>query len=249
MADIAFWSLAACAGALLAGGWIKGMLGVGLPMVAIPLMAAFIPLRDAIAIMYVPVLITNLYQAVQGGYFLTALKRFWPMMLLIVAGTWFGSKTLMVIDAKWLEGVVGAMVAGFSLINLVNPTFRIAARHELWLSLVIGIVGGFFGGLTLFVGPALIMFLVSLHVQKEEFIGTVGLVYLLALIPTGIFYVIEGTIRQEHLMPTLAAIVPVIVGMVVGTLIRGHINEVLFRKILLITLVIIGLNMIRKAAF
>jgi uncharacterized membrane protein YfcA len=171
------------------------------------------------------------------------------MMLLIVAGTWFGSKTLMVIDTVWLEGIVGATVAGFSLINLLNPKFRIEARHELWLSLVIGIVGGFFGGLTLFVGPALIMFLVSLHVPKEEFIGTVGLVYLLALIPTGLFYLIDGTLRQEHLVPTLAACVPVVIGMAIGTLIRGHINEILFRKILLITLVVIGLNMIRRAVF
>jgi hypothetical protein len=37
--------------------------------------------------------------------------------------------------------------------------------------------------------------------------------------------------------------------MVAGTLIRGHINEILFRKILLITLVVIGLNMIRRAVF
>ena len=40
-----------------------------------------------------------------------------------------------------------------------------------------------------------------------------------------------------------------ILGMAIGTLIRGHINETLFRKLLLITLVIIGLNMIRKALF
>ena len=65
----------------------------------------------------------------------------------------------------------------------------------------------------------------------------------------GIFYVIDGTLRQEHLIPTLLACIPVVVGMVVGTLIRGHINEILFRKILLLTLVVIGLNMIRRAVF
>lgn len=249
MLDLTLYSLIACAVALLAGGWVKGMLGVGLPMVAIPLMASFIPVRDAIAIMYGPVLITNLWQAFQGGYFTAAIRRFWPMMLAVVLGTWFGSKTLVSIDPRWLEGIVGAMVAAFSLVNLLNPTFRVAPRHALWLSLVIGLVGGFFGGLTLFIGPAVIMFLVSLHVPKEEFIGTIGLVYLLGLIPTGVFYVIEGTLRQEHAVPTLLACLPVIGGMVIGTLIRGHINETLFRKMLLITLVLIGLNMMRRAIF
>lgn len=249
MSDLTLYSILACAGALLAGGWIKGMLGVGLPMVAIPLMASFIPVRDAIAIMYVPVLITNLWQTFQSGYFLVALKRFWPMMVAVILGTWFGSKALVAIDTRWLEGIVGASVAGFSLVNLLNPTFRVPERHALWISLVIGITGGFFGGLTLFIGPAVIMFLVSLHVPKEEFIGTIALVYLLGIVPTGVFYIIDGTLRQEHTLPTLLACLPVIAGMVIGTLIRGRINEILFRKILLLTLVIIWLNMIRRAVF
>lgn len=249
MSDLTLLSILACAVALLAGGWIKGMLGVGLPMVAIPLMASFIPVRDAIAIMYAPVLVTNLWQAVQGGYFLIALKRFWPMMVAVILGTWFGSKALVTIDTRWLEGIVGASVAAFSLVNLLNPTFRVPERHTLWISLVIGITGGFFGGLTLFIGPAVIMFLVSLHVPKEEFIGTIALVYLLGIVPTGLFYIIDGTLRQEHAVPTLLACLPVIGGMVIGTMIRGHINEILFRKFLLITLVVIGLNLIRRAVF
>jgi hypothetical protein len=57
MTDLTLYSILACAGALLAGGWVKGMLGVGLPMVAIPLMSAFIPVREAVAIMYGPVLL------------------------------------------------------------------------------------------------------------------------------------------------------------------------------------------------
>ncbi len=51
MTDLTLYSILACTGALLAGGWIKGMLGVGLPMVANPLMAPFIPVREAIAVM------------------------------------------------------------------------------------------------------------------------------------------------------------------------------------------------------
>lgn len=249
MSDLTLLSILACAGALLAGGWIKGMLGVGLPMVAIPLMASFIPVRDAIAIMYAPVLITNLWQTFQGGYFLVALKRFWPMMAAVILGTWFGSKTLVTIDTRWLAGIVGASVAAFSLVNLLNPTFRVPERHALWISLIIGITGGFFGGLTLFIGPAVIMFLVSLHVPKEEFIGTIALVYLLGIVPTGVFYIIDGTLRQEHFLPTLLACLPVIGGMIIGTVIRGRINEILFRKFLLVTLVVIGLNMIRRAMF
>lgn len=247
--EIALLGLLASAGALFAGGLVKGMLGIGLPMIAIPLMSAFIPLRDAIAIMYVPVLVTNIYQAVQGGYFLIALKRFWPMMAAVIVGTWFGVETLVQIDPRWLEGIVGATVAIFSLVNLTNPKLHVPERHALWLSVVIGVTGGFFGGLTLFIGPAVIMFLVALHVQKEEFIGTIGLIYLLGLIPTGILYLDSGVLRAEHTWPALLATLPVVVGMGLGQYVRRFINEAVFRKALLVMLVLVGLNMIRKAAF
>jgi hypothetical protein len=122
-------------------------------------------------------------------------------------------------------------------------------RHETWISVLIGLTGGFFGGLTLFIGPAVIMFLVALKVKKEEFIGTIGLVYLLGVIPTGIFYVIDGTFRAEHIIPSLLAAIPVVLGMLGGQYVRHHVNEAVFRKVLLVALILIGLNMMRQAIF
>jgi uncharacterized membrane protein YfcA len=247
--EIGTIAILVCFGALLAGGLVKGTIGVGLPMVALPLLSTAVSLRDTIAILYVSVLVTNIWQAFRGGYFVQAFQRFWPMMLAVIVGAWFGSKTLVAIDPVWLTGIVGATVAFFSLINLLNPKLSVPARHETWLSVLIGLTGGFFGGLTLFIGPAIIMFLVALQVKKEEFIGTIGLVYLLGVGPTGVFYVIDGTFRGEHIIPSLLAAMPVVLGMLAGQHIRQHVNEEVFRKLLLIALVLIGFNMIRTALF
>jgi uncharacterized membrane protein YfcA len=247
--EIGTIAILVCFGALLAGGLVKGMIGVGLPMLALPLLSTAVSLRDTIAILYVSVLVTNIWQAFRGGYFIQAFKRFWPMMMAVIVGAWFGSKTLVAIDPNWLTGIVGATVAFFSSVNLLNPKLTVPARHETWMSVLIGLTGGFFGGLTLFIGPAVIMFLVALQVKKEEFIGTIGLVYLLGVIPTGIFYVIDGTFRAEHIVPALLAAIPVILGMLGGQYIRQHVNEEIFRKVLLVALILIGLNMIRTAVF
>jgi uncharacterized membrane protein YfcA len=241
--------LAAAIAALFAGGLSKGVLGVGLPMIALPLLYTSVPIREAVALMYGPVLVMNVWQTFQGGYFLVALRNFWPMMLAVIAGTWLGAKTLVGIDSQSLQVIVGATVAGFSLVNLLQPRLAVPKQHALWLSVVVGLTGGFFGGLTLFIGPAVIMFMVALRVPKEEFIGTIGLVYLLGIIPTGITYVAEGVLRAEHVVPTLIACVPVFVGMLVGQWIRGRINEDTFRKVLLVSMVLIGLNMVRQALF
>lgn len=249
IADASTFVLLAAIVALFAGGLAKGVLGVGLPMIALPLLYTSVPIREAVALMYGPVLIMNLWQTFQGGWFLTALKRFWPMMAAVIAGTWLGAKTLVGIDGQTLQIVVGITVAGFSLVNLLQPKLAVPAKHALWLSIVVGLTGGFFGGLTLFIGPAVIMFMVALRVPKDEFIGTIALVYLLGIIPTGITYIIEGVLRTEHIVPSAIACVPVFIGMLVGQRIRGHVNEETFRKTLLIALVLIGLNMVRQSVF
>jgi uncharacterized membrane protein YfcA len=241
--------LIAAVAALLAGGVAKGILGVGLPMIALPLLYTSVPIREAIALMYGPVLVMNVWQTFQGGYFLLALKKFWPMMLSVIVGTWLGAKTLVGIDSYLLQIVVGSTVIVFSLVNLLQPKLAIPERHALWISIIVGLIGGFFGGLTLFIGPTVIMFLVALRTPKDEFIGTVALVYLLGIIPTGITYVAEGVLRAEHIVPTLVACVPVFVGMLAGQWIRIRVNEVTFRKVLLIAMVVIGLNMVRQALF
>lgn len=52
--------------------------------------------------------------------------------------------------------------------------------------------------------------------------------------------------RHDH---TAIACVPVFVGMLAGQWIRGRVNEETFRKVLLIAMVLIGLNMVRQALF
>ena len=241
--------LIAAIAALLAGGIAKGILGVGLPMIALPLLYTSVPIREAIALMYGPVLVMNVWQTFQGGYFKIALKKFWPMMIAVILGTWLGAKTLVGIDSNLLQIVVGTTVIVFSLVNLLQPKLAIPERHALWISIIVGLIGGFFGGLTLFIGPTVIMFLVALRTPKDEFIGTVALVYLLGIIPTGITYVAEGVLRTEHIVPTLVACIPVFVGMLAGQWVRSRVNEVTFRKVLLIAMVVIGLNMVRQSLF
>ena len=49
--EIGTIAILVCFGALLAGGLVKGTIGVGLPMVALPLLSTAVSLRDTIAIL------------------------------------------------------------------------------------------------------------------------------------------------------------------------------------------------------
>src|SRR5581483_4759156 len=71
-----------CAGALFLGGFTKGIAGLGLPMIAIPLLAFAVKLPTAVALLVIPTVVSNLFQAFQRGAFLPVLRRFWPFLAL-----------------------------------------------------------------------------------------------------------------------------------------------------------------------
>ncbi|MCP4387503.1 MAG: TSUP family transporter, partial [Gammaproteobacteria bacterium] len=55
-----------CFFALCCGGFIKGALGVGTPLLTVPMMAQVLPPQMAIAIMAIPVVVANLWQFAQA---------------------------------------------------------------------------------------------------------------------------------------------------------------------------------------
>jgi len=57
--------IAICWAAIMCGGLIKGTLGVGLPLFAVPVMSLFISSTQAIALVSVPVLVSNIWQVWQ----------------------------------------------------------------------------------------------------------------------------------------------------------------------------------------
>jgi uncharacterized membrane protein YfcA len=240
--------LIACA-ALMLGGFAKGMLGVGLPMVATPIISTFAPIPEVIAVMYFPLLTANAYQAITGGHLTVTFRRFWPMLFTIAILVPVGTYSLVRFSAGTVAVILGIAVAVFALASLVKPTLHIPQRLERPFSLVAGAVGGYFAGMVLIGGPAVVILMVALRLKKEEFVGTVGLVYLFLLIPAGLSLTSMGVIRSEHIIPGLLALVPVGAALLVGKWLRGKFDQEKFHTILLVSMVLIGLNLIRRGIF
>ena len=70
--------------AMSAGGFVKGVASFGLPTVAIPILTFALPLPMAIAVMVIPMFLTNLYQMKMSGYFMLSAKRHWPLIISLV---------------------------------------------------------------------------------------------------------------------------------------------------------------------
>src|SRR2546423_15412837 len=82
------------AAAFLFAGFVKGVIGLGLPTVAMGLLAVTMPPSQAIAIVIVPAIVTNLWQTFVGPYLADIIRRLWPLMVGTVMGIWLNEGIL-----------------------------------------------------------------------------------------------------------------------------------------------------------
>src|SRR6201985_1549473 len=75
------------AAAFLIAGFVKGALGLGLPTVRMP------P-AEALAIVIVPAIVTNIWQTFVGPYLRDIVRRLWPLLIGTAAGIWLNAGAL-----------------------------------------------------------------------------------------------------------------------------------------------------------
>lgn len=236
-----------CVFALLAAGTVKGILGIGVPVVSVSMLSLVVDVSMAVALLPVPIVLANLYQSFFSGQLVNTFKRFGPMIIAVVIGTFAGARILVEVDQRTLLGIVGASVLLFAVTAFYPRRASLGPRAERWLCVPVGLLGGVLGGMTTFFGPPLIMFLFALNMQKDEFVGTISTIYLCAGIPLAVGLGMFGVMGpREYLWSTIAA-VPIFLGVLLGQWMRMRISQTMFRNGLLLMMVVVGIRLIYRA--
>ena len=101
--------------AVLCGGLVKGTIGVGMPMVALPIIAFLLPATKAIIILCAPIFITNFIQMkIKEG--ITS-YRFFPMLLSLVLGLLIGARLILEIKLNTITQLIAISVIFVAIIN------------------------------------------------------------------------------------------------------------------------------------
>lgn len=230
-----------CSFALLCGGLIKGALGVGTPLLTVPLMALVLPAQTAVAVMALPVVVANLWQASQASRFTAVAARFWPTFIAILIGTYLGVTILSSIDERSLLLFVGIVVIVFTVMQASTYRFHIWPRLEKPSGVVFGLSSGVVGGLSSMFGPMLIIYLVSLRtLNKNEFVSAISFLYVAAVVPWTVMLYAFGILDARMLVLSAAATVPVTLGLIIGQRLRARISEQRFHRLVLVVLLASG---------
>src|SRR5450830_1819534 len=130
--------LSAITAIFLLAGFVKGVVGLGLPTVAVGLLGLFMPPLQAAALLIVPSLVTNVWQLLAGGRFVWLLRRLWLMLSGIVIGTLLGARWISSDDSGQATAALGLALIVYATLGLASVKFSVSAKMEKILSPFVG---------------------------------------------------------------------------------------------------------------
>ena len=232
--------VAAIAGAFLLAGFVKGVIGLGLPTVSIGLLGLLMTPAQAAAILVVPSLVTNIWQAVVGGGLLALARRLWPMLVGICIGT-VASVMLLPHDESGRTTVwLGLALVIYAAFGLMKGHFVVQPRMETWLGLLMGAATGAITVATgIFVIPGT-PYLHSLSFERDKLVQALGLSFTVSTVTLAAALAYTGHLGTSLAGPSIVALAAALVGMWLGQLTRGKIKEETFRVWFFVGLLVLG---------
>ena len=235
--------LAATAGAFLVAGFVKGVVGLGLPTVSIGLLGLLMAPSQAAAILLVPSLVTNVWQAAAGGEVISLARRLWPMIAGTCLGTGLGAALLPHDDSGRATIWLGLALAIYAALGLVKVHFITPPRAEIWLGLLMGTVTGAITVATgVFVMPGT-PYIQSLQFDRDRMVQALGLSFTVSTITLGLALAYAGEIHATVAWPSLLALAASLAGMVLGQSVRSRVRPETFRLYFYVGLLILGAHL------
>jgi len=226
--------------AFLLAGFVKGVLGFGFPIIALIVLTLTIGLLDALAIIVVPTLATNIWQALSGPYLPAVLKRMWLYFLVAAIGVLLTSQYLTSVNVNWLTALLGAVLFFFALSRLFDFHITVPRDKEPILSVVLGAFNGALTGLTgSFMVPS-VLYMQSLGFPKDMLVQAMGFFFAVSTLMLAISLGSNDLIDAGQARLSVLALIPSFIGVYVGRWTRDQVNEESFQKIFLFAVLTLG---------
>ena len=213
----------------LLAGLVKGVIGLGLPTIAMGLLAIVMPPAQAAALLVIPSFVTNVWQLALGPNLRPLLRRLWPMLLGICAGTWPGAGLLTADNGTRATTALGLALMLYAILGLCAVRFAVPVRAEPWLSFAAGAVTGLVSAATgVFVIPAA-PYLQALELEKDDLVQALGLSFTVSTVALAVVLAHDGALQPAIAGASALALLPALAGMALGQWLRARARPDVFR--------------------
>ena len=232
--------LAIAAVAFTVAGFVKGVFGFGFPIITLIILTLTVGLLDALAIIVIPTIVTNIWQGLSGPWLKDIARRMWLYFVVAITFIWFTSAYLTVVNIKWPTAMLGAVLFVFALSRLLKVSISVPRKWELPLSVPLGAINGMLTGMTgSFMVPS-VMFMQAMGFQRDMLVQAMGVFFAISTIVLAVSLGKNDLISMQHLQLSVLALVPSILGLYIGRWIRLRINEERFQQAFLVSVLLLG---------
>ncbi|WP_424988800.1 sulfite exporter TauE/SafE family protein [Microbulbifer sp. S227A] len=239
--------IAAIAFALLAGGILKGAIGMGSPVVAVPVMASFFDVQLAVALMVVPNLSTNIWQLWTFRQDRIPGRFPWLFALAGAVGVALGTGMLVTFASGKLKLIVAGAVLAYVSLRLLSPNLAVSRALADRLAAPLGAAAGLLQGAAGISAPISVSFLNAMQLSRAVFIPTISLFFsMTAAIQVPLLF-LAGVMTPAVLALGAAALVPQLLGMRIGGRLARSVSPRSFDRMILVVLLLLAAKLMADA--
>jgi uncharacterized membrane protein YfcA len=235
------------AAVFMLAGFVKGVIGLGLPTVSMGLLAVTMSPVQALTIVIVPAIVTNIWQTIVGPYLRDIIRRLWPLMLCTMIGIWASGGLMTGPYAKDGTIVLGVLLAIYAVIGLTKAKFSVSRPHEKWVGGIVGLITGVVAAATgVQVIPSM-PFMQAIGMEKDELVQALGVFFTTATLAQAFNLTSAGLLTASTAIPGIVAMVAAFAGMFIGQIVRTRMEPEAFRRWFLIAMFLLGLYLTGSA--
>jgi uncharacterized protein len=233
---------------LAVGGILKGATGAGAPILAVPALVALFDVRFAIAVMVLPNLLTNLWQALRFRESLPVAAFTAPLIAGGIAGVGAGTWLLAAVPAERLQILVALSVFGYIALRFAKPHWKIEMQRAKGYALPAGLAAGFLQGASGLSAPVSLTFLNAMRLERRAFIATISLFFTTFGAVQLVALSAGNMMSWTELLYSFLALFPIWAAMPLGVFLARRMSAAVFDRAILGILSVIALKLLIDAA-
>lgn len=232
----------------LLAGFVKGTVGFAMPMIMISGLGSVLDPELALAALIAPTLATNAFQALRGGWaaVIDSSKVHMRYIIIVIVMIVISAQLVRVLPDSALFLMIGVPVVIFASIQLAGVRLSFTPSQRVYAEFGFGGAAGFVGGLSGVWGPPTVLYLTALDTPKDEQMRVQGIVFGLGAVALTLAHINSGVVNTQTAPLSILLLAPALLGIFVGFQVSDRLDQVLFRRLTLIVLVIAGLNLVRR---
>ena len=231
--------------AVAVGFFAKGVTGLGGPPLAIPVLATFMGVEYAVAVIAIPAALANGWLMIENRSAATEIRSYLvPMMATGVVGTLLGVWLLLTIDDRIMSVLLGVFLLLYIVWFLVDPERKIADQTAQRLAAPAGFGAGVLVGATGVSAPVIGTYFHSLRLARTGFVFAVSVPFFFLGLMQIVSLAALGGYDQARVTAGILACIPVIVVTPVAMRVGKRLSMQAFQYVVLAVLGLAALRLL-----